>query len=628
MRISEKKLCGVWVMASLSVGVTSFMPSGVYGSPLWFAFWAAVALALAFSVVRTVLWRHAALFALHLSFLFILSGGALTALTARRQLLHLSPGKPCGLVPGLQLTLEKFEPEYYPGMMFPRDFHSYVYTSSGRRLHISMNRIGRLDGWRLYQTSFDGEGGSVLTAVRDPAGIAVTYAGYMLFAVSGLWLLLRRRPVRRARMRAATLMFLAASAMPAVSRAGVKAVAPAVADSLAGCQVVFRGRVVPFATMASEFTYKLTGRGHVGPLPAVRFVASLAAYGESWSAVPFLKVGDRSLARALGCRDGYVALSDLYTDKGEYRLQQLYERSGSALSDAIVRLDEKVALLAELRSGELFTPLEPGAPGRLSPLRVRLMTAYASCRPVLLCSILLLVCAIAGLLPVIRRRPRRLSALYAACAVGAAVVFVWQWIDLGYVPLADSGQIMTFTSAVLAALSARISRRHAPVSALGMLMAGFAALAGWLAAKDPVLSPLMPVLASPWLTIHVSLVMTAYALLSLTLAAGVAGLCRRCLRRPMASLALRLLAPGVYILGLGIFAGAVWANVSWGRYWAWDPKETWALVTLLLYAAPLHRGLGLARCPSALHVYLVLAFLSIVMTYAGVNGLPSLHAYS
>lgn len=79
---------------------------------------------------------------------------------------------------------------------------------------------------------------------------------------------------------------------------------------------------------------------------------------------------------------------------------------------------------------------------------------------------------------------------------------------------------------------------------------------------------------------------------------------------------------------LCIFLGAVWANVSWGRYWGWDPKETWALITLMLYAIPLHSSLINIKGRNY-HWFLVLAFLSVIMTYLGVNFLlPGLHSYS
>ena len=89
-----------------------------------------------------------------------------------------------------------------------------------------------------------------------------------------------------------------------------------------------------------------------------------------------------------------------------------------------------------------------------------------------------------------------------------------------------------------------------------------------------------------------------------------------------------LLYPALYLLGLGIVTGAVWANVSWGRYWAWDPKETWALVTFVIYAVPMHRTLKTLNRPVAFHFYMLFAFLAVLMTYFGVNALSSLHAYS
>ena len=80
------------------------------------------------------------------------------------------------------------------------------------------------------------------------------------------------------------------------------------------------------------------------------------------------------------------------------------------------------------------------------------------------------------------------------------------------------------------------------------------------------------------------------------------------------------------LLALGIFTGAVWPNVSWGTYWSWDPKETWALITLLAYALPLH---GSLQTSPHYHHSTLLAFLSVLMTYFGVNYfLSGLHSYN
>ena len=99
---------------------------------------------------------------------------------------------------------------------------------------------------------------------------------------------------------------------------------------------------------------------------------------------------------------------------------------------------------------------------------------------------------------------------------------------------------------------------------------------------------------------------------------------------PSAQLSLLLLYPAVFFLAAGIFLGAVWANVSWGRYWSWDPKEVWALITLMVYAVPLHRqSLPAFSRPMVLHAYLAAAFLAVLMTYFGVNYfLGGMHSYA
>ena len=90
-----------------------------------------------------------------------------------------------------------------------------------------------------------------------------------------------------------------------------------------------------------------------------------------------------------------------------------------------------------------------------------------------------------------------------------------------------------------------------------------------------------------------------------------------------------LLTPALFLLGAGIFVGAIWAEQSWGRYWGWDPKETWALITFFIYALPLHRHtFPWFRTPRHQLLYLTIAFASVLMTYFGVNYLlPGLHSY-
>lgn len=156
----------------------------------------------------------------------------------------------------------------------------------------------------------------------------------------------------------------------------------------------------------------------------------------------------------------------------------------------------------------------------------------------------------------------------------------------------------------------------------------------WVAARQTegvYPSPLQPVLASQWLTLHVSLIMMAYALLAYCCLLGLAGLWQTPTERERQALMVNvLLRPAVVLLCAGIFVGALWADRSWGRYWGWDPKEVWALLTLLTYIVPLHPRIApqLQR-PDALLGYVAAAFSIVVFTFFGVSWLlGGLHAYA
>lgn len=147
--------------------------------------------------------------------------------------------------------------------------------------------------------------------------------------------------------------------------------------------------------------------------------------------------------------------------------------------------------------------------------------------------------------------------------------------------------------------------------------------------------PLQPVLQTPLLGIHVSVIMLAYTLFAIIAILGIVGLCSKRLSTFNFQLSSILLYPALFCLTAGIFIGAVWANLSWGRYWGWDPKETWALITMLVYALLLHypwwtRLLKIRRHKELVyHVMSIVAFLFVLFTYFGVSYLlGGLHSYA
>ena len=144
---------------------------------------------------------------------------------------------------------------------------------------------------------------------------------------------------------------------------------------------------------------------------------------------------------------------------------------------------------------------------------------------------------------------------------------------------------------------------------------------------------LMPVLRSPFFSLHISTIVTAYVLLIGIAMVGIIALVKpkdKVRLERLKSLSTAMLYPAVALLAAGIFIGAIWANVSWGNYWSWAPGEVWALITLLIYAAPLHEKLWKTfQKPLFFHIYGILAILSVVITYFGVNLiLGGVHAYN
>lgn len=168
------------------------------------------------------------------------------------------------------------------------------------------------------------------------------------------------------------------------------------------------------------------------------------------------------------------------------------------------------------------------------------------------------------------------------------------------------------------------------LAAFGFLLSGFFLLVAHLNIMDPAIGYAMPVLNSPLLSIHVSVIMIGFSLLALTFVCSLTALVERSQEEVLMLLSRLLLYPAVAALAIGIFIGAIWANVSWGSYWTWDPKETWALISLMVYAIALHvQSLPALSKPCHWHWFMVVAFLTLVMTYFGVNYfLEGMHSYA
>ena len=654
---------------------TAFVGEHVYHTAWFCTLWGVLAALTLVACFRLHLWRRVPLLLLHGSFLVILGGAFLTFMGGQQGVVHLEEGQATDrfmlrdsgeLFPlPFTLRLDSFRVQCYPGTDAPEDYISYVRLSvpSGgeRAATVSMNRILTCEGYRFYQSSYDPDGrGSWLSVNHDPWGIGVTYAGYALLGLSMLWVLLGRGGEFRRLLRHPLLrkggflaVFLLLGTAVAVQAQGRKlpVLKQRQADSLAAVQVIYHDRVTPFNTLARDFVLKLTGRPTYKGLTPEQVVGGWLLHPEVWKDEPMIRIKSAALRRRLGLEGDFARLSDLF-DGQTYRLQAYWDASAgqagdklSPLEKAIVETDEKVGLILMLQNGTLIRPLPTdGSVAPLSDAKVRAELLY---NRIPFSQVLFMFNLTMGLLAFglllykgMRRIPPAGRAFRAmervlTCALWAALLFqaagyALRWYIGGRIPLGNGYETMQFLALATLLLSGLFRRRFPFTLPFGFLLSGFALLVSWLGQMNPQITPLMPVLVSPWLSSHVSLIMMSYALFAFMMLNGVLALCLRREALRLMLLSRLLLYPAAFFLGAGIFLGAIWANVSWGHYWAWDPKEVWALVTFMVYGVAFHaRSLRCFRRPVFFHVYMIAAFLTVLMTYFGVNYvLGGMHSYA
>ena len=233
------------------------------------------------------------------------------------------------------------------------------------------------------------------------------------------------------------------------------------------------------------------------------------------------------------------------------------------------------------------------------------------------------------------------GALLGLSLLALTACIALRWIVGGRVPMANGYETMLLMAWFVMVLALVAARRFRIALPFGFLMSGFFLLVSHINQMDPQITHIMPVLSSPLLSVHVSVIMMSFALLSLTFICGLTAIILRLVRGrnaveldgqldSLALLSRLLLYPALTLLGVGIFVGAIWANVSWGAYWSWDAKEVWGLITLMVYAVAAHAAsVPFLRRSMGYHIFMTLAFLTIVMTYFGVNYfLGGMHSYA
>ena len=231
---------------------------------------------------------------------------------------------------------------------------------------------------------------------------------------------------------------------------------------------------------------------------------------------------------------------------------------------------------------------------------------------------------------------------------GNTVGFVLRWVEsyqlgIGRIPLSNLYESLVFFSLMIAVIYFVIEGKygHRVIGAFAMPLA-FLSMA--YASLSPNISdtiqPLLPALKSNWLTVHVVTCFIGYAAFAIAFGLALMYLVKKNdvdhedtilsrvpQRRILDELNHQMVLFGFLFLSAGIISGAVWANSAWGRYWGWDPKETWSLITWFVYATLLHVRFMRGWRGKRIAVFSMVGFAAVLITYFGVNYLPGLHSY-
>ena len=461
--------------------------------------------------------------------------------------------------------------------------------------------------------------------------------------------------------------------------------------------IYYNQRICPLSTLARDFTVKLCGKSSYRGLTPEQVLSGWLFYYDEWKQEPMIKIKSREARRLLGIEGRYARLTDFNRALRDYRPGQTDDRgvneanekfnlvamlcTGSLLQIYPYRLNDTLHWVSqvdvlprelpyeqalfigqsmnyvnELVAQRDYTTLsqvlakigqyQQKCCGEAYPSATRLQAEllYNRLGHSLVVAILLIVAGAAAFVYACRcitRGRAGSTSIRRMLWVGILLGFIYLSATLslrGYIaghwPLANGFETMQFMAWCALGITMLCYRRFILILPAGYLVGGLAMMVSMMGESNPQITPLMPVLTSPLLSVHVVLVMVAYTLLAFVMFNSLAGLVlyrhHRRSSEQLQTVGRILLYPAVFALAAGIFVGAIWANISWGRYWGWDPKEVWALITWLVYALALHtESLPLFRKPLFFHGFCVAAFFCVLITYFGVNFLlGGMHSYA
>ena len=597
-----------------------------YHSPLFLILWAVTAVAGLVYLVMAGTPKRMFTMGLHLGLAVILAGALVTHLFGESGEIHLREGEtlasfeledesPATLP--FSIRLDAFAIDYHHGSRMPSDYRSDItFLPEGTAVRISMNNIAKYRGYRFYHADYDEDGkGSILAVSHDPWGVGITYAGYILLLLSMIGFFFQKDTVFRQALRRVASMTAAVAFLVLVPSVSASASTRDVKKALGEMYVYYGHRVCPFDTYLQE--------------------KGLDAALEGLDKMKLFPLADST-----GKVSWYAAADDLpEVVSDDQDLWSFIQKSPDRVKESLSSGDETGALqlLKDIKAYQERT----AASVIPSPRKVKAERTYIRiARPrvqFMLCLALGIVLFILGGVLITRKKKFPAWVLIAGAVIALLIwlylslVIGLRWYVSGTGPYVGRYNVMMLMAwfATLAILL--LYKRFPLIEPLGFLLAGFTMLLASRENVSPQIMPLMPVLQSPLLSIHVLSMMMSYTLFGLAAFNGIMGVAVPSAeaREDLRSVSLVVLYPAVFLLTFGTFLGAVWANISWGSYWAWDPKETWALVTMLVYSFTLHGGaLKPFRNARFFHWFTIAAFLCVLITYFGVNLLlGGMHSY-
>ncbi len=644
--------------------------NAVYHSPvvitLWIICCVSVIVLLLSSRIRSV-----SLLLVHFSFAVILAGALISFCTGTTDMLSLREGESDHSTLPFTVTLDTFDVEYYPLSTAPSDYKSsLIILDAGKtvKVDVSMNHIGRYKGYRFYQSGTDGNTGSYLTVSRDVAGTAVTYAGFVLLLIGMLLQFFRKGSSFRravARLSGVTIVLLCFLCPRTYARESHPEVLPRdVAEAFDDLYIYHNDRVSSFSTFARDYCLKAYGKPSYKGASATQVVTGWLFYYGQWEKVPFkLKAKDRGGAVEMekqflfsSVASGLAFKVFPYRDEGiikwyscEDRLpvdmshdNWLFIKKGMDLVADCIReenWEDAKYYLSKIRAYQQKV-CEGDLPSDKQLELEKTYNAISLPKVVAMASLTLgLLLFISFVIKIRRRTPLRQSpvswwitqGILCALSLYVLLILVLRTLVSGHLPMSNGYETMLLLAWITLTAGILTSRRLHIMHAFAFILSGFALLVSSLGASNPQITHMAPVLNSPLLSVHVASMMISYSLLGISALSSFAGLLSSGKESSqLRDISIVVIYPALFTLMGGTVLGSIWANQSWGCYWSWDPKEVWSLVTIIVYSVLLHTRL--LKClddDRRFHLYTVLAFLCVIITYFGVNFfLGGMHSYA